>query len=76
MKRDFNKWLSNFKESISTYNYYVDFEKVYNQASKYKIELNILNSLIGSENIEEEFCDFFFKMSAFVLSFTKQNVLL
>ena len=57
MKRDFNKWLSNFKESISTYNYYVDFEKVYNQASKYKIELNILNSLIGSENIEEEFRD-------------------
>lgn len=61
MKRDFNKWLSNFKESISTYNYYVDFEKVYNQASKYKIELNILNSLIGSENIEEEFRDIIIK---------------
>ena len=55
MKRDFKKWLSKFKSSISTYDYYVDFEKIYKLASKYKIELNILNSLIGSENIEEEF---------------------
>lgn len=27
MTRDFNEWLSKFKESISDYNYYVDFKK-------------------------------------------------
>ena len=61
MKRDFKKWLSKFKSSISTYDYYVDFEKIYKLASKYKIELNILNSLIGSENIEEDFKDIIIK---------------
>ena len=55
MKRDFNKWLSNFKSSISNYTYYVDFEKIYKNVDKVKVELNILNSLIGSKNIEEEF---------------------
>ena len=53
--RDFNAWLSNFKSSISTYEYYTDFEKVYQNISKIKVELNILNSLIGSTNIEAEF---------------------
>ena len=55
MKRDFNKWLSKFKTSISNYAYYVDFEKIYRFAGKYKVELNILNTLIGCKNIEEEF---------------------
>ena len=55
MKRDFDKWFSNFKSSISNYGYYVDFEKIYRYAEKYKVELNILNSLIGSKSIEKEF---------------------
>ena len=55
MKRDFNEWLSKFKTSISDYTYYVDFEKIYKNVDKVKVELNILNSLIGSKNIEEEF---------------------
>lgn len=55
MKRNFDEWLTKFKSSISNYKYYVDFEKVYKSAEKYKIELNILNSLVGSKNIEEEF---------------------
>ena len=55
MKRDFNEWLSKFKTSISNYAYYVDFEKIYKNVDKVKVELNILNSLIGSKNIEEEF---------------------
>ena len=55
MNRDFNAWLSKFKSSISNYRYYVDFEKIYKSAEKYKIELNILNSLVGSKNIEKEF---------------------
>ena len=55
MKRDFNEWLKQFKSSISNYIYYVDFDKIYEQTDKYKVELNILNSLIGSKTIEEDF---------------------
>ena len=55
MNRNFNEWLSKFKTSISDYSYYVDFEKIYRNVDKVKVELNILNSLIGSQNIEEEF---------------------
>ena len=55
MKRDFNEWLNKFKSSISNYTYYVDFEKIYKNVDKVKVELNILNSLIGSKNIEYEF---------------------
>lgn len=55
MNRDFSQWLSKFKSSISNYSYYVDFDKIYEQADRYKVELNILNSLIGSKSIEEDF---------------------
>lgn len=55
MNRNFNDWLSKFKASISDYTYYVDFEKIYKNVDKVKVELNILNSLIGSKNIEVEF---------------------
>ena len=55
MTRNFNDWLSKFKTSISDYTYYVDFEKIYKNVDKVKVELNILNSLIGSKSIEEEF---------------------
>ena len=55
MTRNFNDWLSKFKTSIFDYKYYVDFEKIYKNVDKVKVELNILNSLIGSKNIEEEF---------------------
>lgn len=52
MKRDFNKWLSGFRDSIANYNYYVDFAKVYRNVEEIKIELNILNSLIGSKKLK------------------------
>ncbi len=55
MKRDFNEWLKTFKSSICDYGYYVDFEKVYGNVESIKVELNILNSLIGSKNIEHDF---------------------
>lgn len=53
--RDFNTWLSKFRESISTYDYYIDFEKVVRNVDEIKVELNILNSLIGSKDIENDF---------------------
>lgn len=55
MSRDFNDWLSGFRDSIADYGYYIDFEKVHRNVDSIKIELNILNSLIGSKNIEEDF---------------------
>lgn len=55
MNRDFNEWFSSFKSSISNYAYYVDFDKIYKNVDKVKLELNILNSLIGSEKIEDDF---------------------
>lgn len=55
MNRNFNEWLNNFKSSISDYTYYIDFSKIYKNVDKVKVELNILNSLIGSKNIEKEF---------------------
>lgn len=53
--RDFNVWLSGFRDSIADYDYYIDFEKVHRNVDGIKIELNILNSLIGVHNIENEF---------------------
>lgn len=53
--RDFNKWLEKFRDSIASYDYYIDFEKVHRNVDSIKIELNILNSLVGSKNIEEDF---------------------
>ena len=53
--RNFDEWLAKFKASISTYDYYIDFDKVHFNVNNIKIELNILNSLIGSENIETDF---------------------
>lgn len=55
MERDFNRWLSEFKGSIADYRYYVDFDKIYKNINSIKVQLNILNSLIGSGNIEEDF---------------------
>lgn len=53
--RNFDEWLSKFRPSISSYDYYIDFEKVIKNVDEIKVELNILNSLIGSKNIEDEF---------------------
>lgn len=55
MKRNFKDWLSKFRSSIANYGYYIDFDKVYRNVNEIKVELNILNSLIGSMNIENDF---------------------
>lgn len=55
MNRNFTEWLETFIDNISDYKYYINFEKVYRNVEENKIEFNILNSLIGSKNIEEDF---------------------
>ena len=53
--KNFNKWLASFQRSIANYSYYTDFSKINKNVDSIKIELNILNSLIGSKNIEDDF---------------------
>lgn len=53
--RNFTTWLNSFQKTNRTYSYWVDFLKVIDNADKYKIELHILNSLIGSKQIESDF---------------------
>lgn len=55
MKRNFKEWFADFTDTIATYEYYTDFNVVYRNIDKIKVELNILNSLIGSKNIENDF---------------------
>ena len=55
MKRNFIEWLGTFKDNISDYKYYIYFEKVYKNVEENKVEFNMLNSLLGSKNIEEDF---------------------
>jgi len=55
MKRKFSEWLGTFTDTIATWKYYTDFEKVYNKIDKVKVELNILNALIGESDIENKF---------------------
>lgn len=57
MSRNFEKWLSSFRSCIADYCYYVDFDKVNKNVNDIKVELNILNSLVGSQNIEKDFED-------------------
>lgn len=54
-ERNFADWLATFRSSINGYGYYTDFEKVYENAERLKVEINILNSLIGSVEIENDF---------------------
>ena len=55
MKRNFNDLMLSLKKSITPADFFVDFSKVYLNIKDYERHLNLLNSLIGKENIEEEF---------------------
>lgn len=51
--RNFDEWLSKFRPSISSYDYYIDFAKVVRNVDEIKVELNILNSLIASKILKK-----------------------
>lgn len=57
MERDFDKWFETFIESISSYDYYINFKKVYENISDIEIKLNLLNYMVGKPNIEEVFVE-------------------
>jgi DpnII restriction endonuclease. len=51
----FHEFIKNLKSSIKVWDYFVNWDKVNANVDNIKIELNILNSLIGSTNIEKDF---------------------
>jgi len=55
--RNFDEWMAKFRATIADYGYYTDFKKVFANVDSVKVELNILNSLIGSTDIERQFED-------------------
>jgi len=53
--KQFNRLKNTLQDSIFTWDYFTDFEKVTKNVRKIEKELNLLNYLIGKENLEEEF---------------------
>lgn len=53
--KSFEHLKNTLQDSIFTWDYFTDFEKVKINVKKIEKELNLLNYLIGKENIEEEF---------------------
>ena len=45
------------RDSISSYDYYINFKKVYENISDIEIKLNLLNYMVGKPNIEEVFVE-------------------
>ena len=52
---NFETLKTTLQDSIFTWDYFTDFEKVKTNVKQIEKELNLLNYLIGKENIEEEF---------------------
>lgn len=57
MKRDFEDIIKSLKKSITPADYFVDYPKIYFNIKDYEVHLNILNTLIGKDNIEDEFIE-------------------
>jgi len=55
MKKDFNKLIDTFKSSIKTWDYFVNWEKVFSSKEELEIILNKLNYLLGKEDLKKEF---------------------
>lgn len=48
----FNYFMETLTPTNRTWNFFVNWEKVVNNVNQFKIELNILNSLCGSKNVD------------------------
>lgn len=55
MKKDFSNLVTTFKSSIKTWDYFVNWKKVFANSSELEIILNKLNYLLGKEDLKEEF---------------------
>ncbi|WP_418786113.1 type II restriction endonuclease [Holdemanella biformis] len=54
-RRQFEPWLETMRPSINTYGFYTDFAKVDMNVLSVRVSLNLLNTLIGAEDIENDF---------------------
>lgn len=59
MQKDFTKFIDTLKNSIKTWDYFVNWEKVFENKDKYEMTLNKLNYLLGKEDLEKEFNSLF-----------------
>lgn len=55
MKKDFNHLVSTFKSSIKTWEYFVNWNKVFSNSAELEIALNKLNYLLGKDDLRGEF---------------------
>ncbi len=55
MKYDFTDFTKTLKNSIKTWEYFVNWEKVFKNKREAEIALNKMNYLLGKENLKEEF---------------------
>lgn len=53
MNKDFNKFMSQLSETNATLDFYVDFKKIRGNISNIAINLNMLNFLLGKQNLRE-----------------------
>jgi predicted nucleic acid-binding protein len=55
MQKDFQNLIGTLKNSIKTWDYFVNWEKVFANSSELEITLNKLNYLLGKEDLKAEF---------------------
>ena len=55
MEKDFSNLVDTFKSSIKTWNYFVNWNKVFSNSSELEIILNKLNYLLGKDDLCGEF---------------------
>lgn len=53
MEKDFNKFMSQLSETNATLDFYSDFKKIRNNVNNIAISLNMLNFLLGKENLRD-----------------------
>lgn len=57
------------RDSIKTWDYFVNWDKVFENLRKLKISLSLLNSLIGSKNFKKDFLDLVKEYPEIIISF-------
>lgn len=55
MTKDFSCLVSTFKSSIKTWDYFVNWRKVFSNSAEFEIALNKLNYLLGKDDLRSEF---------------------
>lgn len=54
-------FIGSLSDPQRTFNYFVDWEKVHRNVERYKVEIGILGSLVGSNNVKKEMKDILLK---------------